>query len=199
MSLHVHQRSGNCLIKHIYDIDFYIWLRTILPKEDNKVFKTQIWKLFQLNDFKILMNNAFHHKGSVNGCLWLSAHKKCPLLNVNLKPSFLMQWLRDNASLTTQLVEEIVEPYTAQQAEHLLLSTTWNEAAKQAKEKCKPHASTTGTTVAPHPEQVPSLIQQVFENKSLDQNNDMNINNPVPDVARSSTHSDSVPDNIAVL
>ena len=31
---------------HLHDVDFYIWLRKILPKEDNKVFKTQFWKLF---------------------------------------------------------------------------------------------------------------------------------------------------------
>ena len=80
----------------------------------------------------------------------LSAHKKCPLLETDLKPSSLAQWLRDNAGLTTQLVEEVVEPYTARHAKHLLLGTTWNEAAKQASQKHKPHAITTGKTVVPH-------------------------------------------------
>ena len=70
-----------------------------------------------------------------------------------------MQWLGGNAGLTTQLVEEVIEPYAARHAKHLLLSTTWNEAAKQASQKRKPQAITTGKTVAPHPEQVPSLLQ----------------------------------------
>ena len=96
---------------HLHDVDFYIWLKKISPKEDSKVFKLQFWKLFALNDwFKILTNDLFSHKGSVNGCMQLNAHKKCPPLETDLEPSSLAQWLRDNASLTTQLVEEVVEP-----------------------------------------------------------------------------------------
>ena len=37
------------------------------------------------------------------------------------------------------------------------------------------------------------------ENKSLDQNNEMIINNPVSDIAGQSMHLDIVPDNMAVL
>ena len=99
---------------HLHDVDFYIWLKNILPKEDSKVFKLQFWKLFILNDwFKILTNDLFSHKGCINGCMRLNAHKKCPLLETDLEPSSLTQWLRDNASLITQLVEEVVEPYAA--------------------------------------------------------------------------------------
>ena len=118
---------------------------------------------------------------------------------MDLKPSSLAQWLRDNASLTTQLVEEVVKPYAAQCAEHLSASTTWNEAAKRASQKCKPHAITTGKMVAPHLEQVPSLLQRVTENKSLDQNNDMIIDEPDHPVAGSSTHLIIISDNFAVL
>ena len=102
----------------------------------------------------------------------LNAHKKCPPLETDLEPSSLAQWLRDNAGLTTQLVEEVVEPYAAQRAKHLSVSTTWNEAAKRAFQKCKPRVITTSKTVAPHPEQIPSLLQRVTENKSLDQNDE---------------------------
>ena len=145
---------------YLHDVDFYIWLRRTSPKEGNKFFKTQFWKLFSLNDwFTILMNDVFHHNGCINGCQCLSAHKKCPPLDADLKPSSFMQWLGDNTSLTTQLVEEIIEPYAAQHAEHLLLGTTWNKAAKQATQKCKPRAITTSKMVAPHPEQVPNLLQ----------------------------------------
>ena len=94
-------------------------------------------------------------------------------------------------------MEEIIEPYAVQWAKHLLLSTTWNEAAKQTTQKHKPHAITTGKMVAPHPEQVPSLLQWVTENKSLKQNNV--INEPDHVVAGPSTRLDTIPDNMAVL
>ena len=96
-------------------------------------------------------------------------------------------------------MEEIVEPYTAWHAEHLLLGTTWNEAAKRTTQKRKPHAITTGKMVVPHLEQVPSLLQWVTEKKSLDQNNDMVIDEPEHVMAGSSTHPDTVLDNTAVL
>ena len=55
---------------HLHDVDFYIWLKKISPKEDSKVFKLQFWMLFVLNDwFKILTNDLFSHKGSINGCM----------------------------------------------------------------------------------------------------------------------------------
>ena len=53
--------------------------------------------------------------------------------------------------------------------------------------------------MAPHPEQMPSLLQQVTENKSLKQNNDMVINEPEHAVAGSSMHPVSILDNMAVL
>ena len=36
---------------HLHNVDFYIWLRNIFPKEDNKAFKLQFWKLFILSDW----------------------------------------------------------------------------------------------------------------------------------------------------
>ena len=99
---------------HLHNVDFYIWLKNISPKEDSKVFKLHFWKLFILNDwFKILMNNAFSQKGSINSCMQLNAHKKCPLLETDFEPSSLVEWLRGNAGLTTQLVEEVVKSYAA--------------------------------------------------------------------------------------
>ena len=53
--------------------------------------------------------------------------------------------------------------------------------------------------VVPHPEQMPSLLQQVTENKLLKQNNDMVIDEPEHAVAGSSMHPVSIPDNMAVL
>ena len=98
---------------HLHDVDFYIWLKKI-SKEDSKVFKLQFWKLFALNDwFKISTNDSFSHKDSVNGCMRMNTHKKCLLLETDLEPSSLTQWLGDNTGLTTQLVEEVVKPYTA--------------------------------------------------------------------------------------
>ena len=65
--------------------------------------------------------------------------------------------------------------------------------------KCKPHAITTSKMVAPHPEQVPSLLQYVTENKSLEQNSDMVIDEPDDAVAGPSTCPDTILDNMAVL
>ena len=53
--------------------------------------------------------------------------------------------------------------------------------------------------VAAHPEQIPSLLQRVTENKSLDQNNDMIIDEPDHPVAGFSTHPIIISDNMAVL
>ena len=126
-------------------------------------------------------------------------HKKCLPLETDLEPSSLVQWLRANIGLTTQLVEEVVKPYAARCAKHLLLGTTCNEATKQASQKCKPRTITTSKMVAPHPEQMPSLLQQVTENRSLNQNDDMVIDEPDHAVAGSSTHPVSIPDNMVVL
>ena len=63
----------------------------------------------------------------------------------------------------------------------------------------KLHAITTSKMVAPHPEKVPSLLQQVSENKSLNQNDDMVIDEPVPDGAGPSMHPDIELDNTTTL
>ena len=118
---------------------------------------------------------------------------------MDFEPSSLVQWLGDNAGLTTQLVEEVVEPYTTQRAKHLQLSTTWNEAAKWATQKHKPCAITTSKMVVPHLEQVPSLLQWVTENKSLNQNDDMVIDELAPAIAGPSTCLDTELDNTAAL
>ena len=78
-------------------------------------------------------------------------------------------------------------------------TTTWNEAAKWAFQKRKPRTITTGKTVAPHLEQVPSLLQWVTENKSLNQNDAMVIDEPNHPVAGSSTCPLIISDNTAVL
>ena len=82
---------------------------------------------------------------------------------------------------------------------YFIKGTTWNEAAKWAFQKCKPHAITTSKMVAPHPEQMLSLLQRVTENKSLDQNDAMVIDEPDHPVAGSSTHPIIISDNMAVL
>ena len=118
---------------------------------------------------------------------------------MDLEPSSLAQCLGDNASLTTQLVEEVVDPYAARCAEYLSAGTTWNEAAKWAFQKRKSHVITTSKTVAPHPEQIPSFLQQVTENKWLDQNDDMIIDEPDHPVAGLSTCLIIISDNTVVL
>ena len=131
----------------------------------------------------------------------LNRHKKCSLLKTDLEPSSLAQWLGDNAGLTTQLVEEVVEPYAARRAEHLSSGTTWNEAAKRASQKRKPRTVATDKTVAHHPEQAPALLNRMTEAKSSGDTNDdaMVIDEPDLAVAGPSTRPVITPDNTAVL
>ena len=53
--------------------------------------------------------------------------------------------------------------------------------------------------VVPHPEQVPCLLKQVTENKSLDQSDDMVIDKSAPAIAGPSTRPDTELNNMAVL
>ena len=93
----------------------------------------------------------------------------------------------------------VIKPYAARCVKHLLLGTTWNEVPKRASQKHKPHTITTGKKVVPHLEQVLSLLQLVTEKKSLEQNDDMVINEPEHVMAGSSTHPDTILYNTAVL
>ena len=77
--------------------------------------------------------------------------------------------------------------------------TTWNEAAKRAFQKRKPHAITASKMVAPHLEQIPSFLQQVTESKSLEQNDAMVIDEPDHPVAGSSMRPIIILDNTVVL
>ena len=96
---------------HLCNVDFSLWMRKISPKEDAKLFKQQFWHVFTVPGwFKTVINDQFHQENSVNGYLWISVHKKCLLLKSDLDDTSLVQWLSNNARLTTQLVEAIVKP-----------------------------------------------------------------------------------------
>ena len=103
-----------------------------------KLFKQQFWHLFAVpNWFNTLTNNKYSWGSSVNACMHPSAHKKCPSLEHGIEGPNLtqMQWLGDNAGLTTELAKKIIEPFAEWHVEHLCLGTTWNEAAKRGLEK----------------------------------------------------------------
>ena len=55
---------------NLHNIDFYIWMKKISPKEDVAVFKQAFWHLFMVpNWFNTLTDAEFHKDGSVNGCM----------------------------------------------------------------------------------------------------------------------------------
>ena len=89
---------------NLLDVDFYIWMKNILPKEDAAVFKQKFWHLFVVSNwFNTLTNAKFHKDGSIDGCMRLCAPKKSPLLEHGIKQSELACWLREKARLTSEL------------------------------------------------------------------------------------------------
>ena len=112
-------------ILNLHHVDFYIWMKNISPKEDAKLFKQQFWHLFSVpNWFNTLNGNKYSQGGSVNGCMHLSAHKKCLLLECDIEDSDLSQWLGDNISLTAELKKKITELFAEWDVEHICISTT---------------------------------------------------------------------------
>ena len=128
-------------------------MKNISPKEDAGVSKQAFWHLFTVPDwFNTLTNAEFHKDGSVNGCMCLSAPKKCPPLEHGIKQSELARWLGEKARLTAELAKQVVEPFAEQHVEYSHNKTTWNKAARRPYEKRKACTTTTAKVVAPHPE-----------------------------------------------
>ena len=66
---------------NLHNVDLYIWMRNISPKEDVAIFKQQLWHLFTVPGwFNTLKKVTFSWEGCINGSLCLCAHKKCPPL-----------------------------------------------------------------------------------------------------------------------
>ena len=150
------------------------------------------------NWFNTLTNAKFHKDSSVNGCIHLSAPKKCPLLENSIKQSELAHWLREKARLTTELAKQIIKLFAEHHAEYSSNWTTWNEAARQAHQKCKSHSATTAKVVAPHPEQVPTLLKQLTD-KSIPEDDAMIVDEPASIIAESSARPLTPVKHTAVL
>ena len=148
--------------------------------------------------FNDLMNAKYSQNNSVNGCMRLCAHKKWPPLEYGIEDSDLAQRLGDNASLTAKLAWGVIEPFSEWHAEYTCNGTTWNEASRQAYEKCKSRSANTAKVVAPHPEQVPTLLKQLMD-KSISEDDAMIINEPASTAAESSTRPLTPVKHTAVL
>ena len=48
------------------------------------------------------------------------------------KDVIILHWLSKNASLTSECITEVIEPFTRRQLENTITSKMWNEAAKCA-------------------------------------------------------------------
>ena len=174
--LAVRQLSNSTL--NLHDVDFCIWMKNISPKEDASVFKQQFWHIFMVPDwFNTLTNAEFHKDGSVNGCMHLCALKKCPLLEHGIEQSDLACWLGEKDGFTSELAKQVVEPFTEQRAEYTCKGTIWNKAARWAHEKHKVRSVTTAKVVAPHPAQMPTLLDRLTD-KSTQPDDNMIINEP---------------------
>ena len=97
---------------NLHDVDFYIWMKNISPKEDASVFKQQFWHIFMVSNwFNTLTNAKFHKDSSVNEYMHLYALKNYPPLKHGIKPSELACWLGEKARLTSELVKQVVKPF----------------------------------------------------------------------------------------
>ena len=103
---------------NLHDVDFYIWMKNILPKEDAAIFKQQFWHLFTVSGwFNTLTNAKYSKDSSVNGFMHLYAPKRCPPLKHGIKQSELAWWLGAHPGLTSELTSQVVEPFTEWHAE----------------------------------------------------------------------------------
>ena len=162
-------------------------MKNISPKEDAAIFKQQFWHLFTVSGWFNTLTNAKYSKDSgMNGCMHLSAPKRCPPLKHGIEQSKLVQWLGAQAGLTSKLAKQVIELFVEQCVEYTCSGTTWNEAARRAHQKRKSHSTTTPKVVEPHPEQVPTLLNWLTD-KTIQNNNAMVINEPVSNTAESST------------
>ena len=150
------------------------------------------------NWFNTLTNAKFHKDGSVNGCMHLCALKKCPPLEHGIEQSELACWLGEKAGLTAELVKQVVELFAEQHVEYTCKGTTWNEAARWAHEKCKSHAATTAKVVAHHPEQVPTLLNQLMD-KSTQPDDNMIVDEPANVAAEPKTQPLTLVNTTAIL
>ena len=174
-------------------------MKKISPKEDMAVFKQAFQHLFMVPDwFNTLTIAKFHKDGSENGCMHLNAPKKYPPLEHGIEQSELAHWLGEKAGLTAELAKQVIELFTEQHAENSRNRTTWNEASRRAHEKHKSCSATTAKVVAPHPEQVPTLLKQLMD-KSIPEDNAMIVDEPGSTVAESSTRPLTLVKHTAVL
>ena len=134
----------------------------------------------------------------MNGFMHLCVPKRCPPLEHGIKQSELAQWLGAHTRLTSELMIQVVKPFTEWHVEYTCSRTTWNEAARWAHQKHKSCLATTPKVVEPHPEQVPTLLEWVTD-KSLQHDDAMVINEPVSNTAESSTWPIPLVDDTAFL
>ena len=116
---------------NLHEVDFYIWMKMISPKEDTSVFKQQFWHIFTVPDwFDTLTNPKFHKDGCVNGCMCLCGLKKCPPLEYGIKQSELACWLGEKAGLTSELAKQVIELSAEWHVEYTCKGTTWNKVSR---------------------------------------------------------------------
>ena len=73
---------------------------------------------------------------SNDGCMWLRAPTTCPKWNEGMDEDItVLHWLSKNASLTSECITEVIEPFTRWRSENVTMGAMWNEAAKHAAAK----------------------------------------------------------------
>ena len=86
--------------------------------------------------YDILTDNQYKLPNSNGGCMQLRAPTAYSTWNEGTdKDIAVLHWLSKNASLTSECITEVIEPFTRQRSENATTGATWNEAAKHAAAK----------------------------------------------------------------
>ena len=150
--------------------------------------------------YDILTEHQYKLPNSNDGCMQLRAPTTCPEWNEGMDEDItVLHWLSKNASLTSECITEVIEPFTRWRSENVTMGAMWNEAAKHAatKQVMRPPPrplKAVGSTTAPSHGQFNqyTLLDQLtdVEAQSKPLDNTMVIDEPVKPVAGSSKHPD---------
>ena len=151
--------------------------------------------------YDILMDNQYKLLNSNDGCMRLRAPTACPKWTEGMEDDEkILHWLSQNTGLTSECIEEVIEPFARRQLENAISGKTWNEAVKRAatKQVSRPPPcpiKAVESTTAPSPSTFEQYTLLDWSSaakiaKTQPHDNAMIVDEPVKPVAGSSKHPD---------
>ena len=85
-----------------------------MPKGMAHAFIIRFWETFNAPGmYDILTENWYKLPNSNDDCMWLRAPTACPEWNKGTDEEIaVLHWLSKNASLTSECITEVIEPFT---------------------------------------------------------------------------------------